>query len=320
MPGINQGYRSRLLTNVMIKYRNQEFIAEDVFPTLPVKKDLNWVFVFDKENLRAPKSTARGMYDRAERVDNNLKQVPLPPLIERALEQPVAWKFKNQADDPYDPMIDATNNVTEKIAIEKELALASYLSNSANVPYNVTKSGTSQWSDYGTTSGAFNSNPLKDAQLAKTSILLNGFNKPNTVAMGVNVLDWFTNHPVIVDRMKYTMTAFGDDTEGAIARALRVKKVLVGEAVYNTSQAGGTDSMSFIWGNHIWWFYVAETPALYTTTAGYHLIIPEERYVDSWTEVPIKSDLVRCNDYYTRYTFSPECIYAIYNVVSGPIS
>jgi hypothetical protein len=76
--------------------------------------------------------------------------------------------------------------------------------------------------------------------------------------------------------------------------------------------------MGFIWGNHIWWMYVAEIPALYTTTAGYHLIIPEERYVDSWTEVPIKSDLVRNNDYYTRYTFSPECIFAMYNVVSGP--
>lgn len=315
MPGLNQGYRSKLLTNVMIKYRNQEFIAEQVFPTLPVKKDLNWVFVFDKENLRAPKNSTRGMYDRAERVDNNLKQVPMPALVERALEQPVAWKFRDQADDPFDPMIDATNNVTEKIAIEKEIALATYLSNPANVPFNVTKSGTGQWSDY---SGV--SNPLKDAQVASTSILLNGFQKANTVAMGRNVMDWFSNHPVIVDRIKYTKETFGDETEGAIARALRVKKVLVGEAVYNNSQSNQADSMAFIWGNHIWWLYVTDTPALYSTTAGYHLIIPTERYVDSWTEVPIKSDLVRNNDYYTRYTFSPECIYAIFNVVSGPIA
>jgi hypothetical protein len=315
MPGLNQGYRSRLLTNVMIKYRNAEFIAEQVFPTMPVKKDLNWVFVFDKENLRAPKNSTRGLYDRAERVDNNLKQVPLPPLIERALEQPVAWKFKNQADDPFDPMIDATNNVTEKLAIEKEVALAAYLANSANVPYNVTKSGTGQWSDYTGTS-----NPLKDAQVASTSILLNGFQKANTAAMGRNVLDWLVNHPAIVDRVKYNREAFGDEMEGALARALRVKKLLVGEAVYNSVQPGLTDSMSFIWGNHIWWLYVTPTPALYTTTAGYHLIIPEERYVDSWIEQPIKSDLVRANDYYTRYTFSPECIYACYNVVSGPIS
>jgi hypothetical protein len=32
MPGLNQGYRSRLLTNVMIKYRNAEFIAEQSLP------------------------------------------------------------------------------------------------------------------------------------------------------------------------------------------------------------------------------------------------------------------------------------------------
>jgi hypothetical protein len=316
MPGLNQGYRAPLLTNVMIKYRNAEFIAEQLFPTLPVKKDLNFVFVFDKENLRPPKNSARGMYDRAERVDNNLKQVAMPALIERALEQPVSWKFRRQADDPFDPMIDATNNVTEKIAIEKEVALAAYLSNPTNCPFNETLSGSAQWSDY--TTGV--SNPLTTAQAAATSILLNGFQKANVAAMGRNVMDWLINHPVVVDRMKYTMQTFGDDVEGAFARALRVKKVLVGEAVYNNSQSGQADSMAFIWGNHIWWMYVADIPALYTTTAGYHLIVPEERYVDTWTEVPIKSDIVRCNDYYTRYTFSPECIYAVYNAVSGPVS
>jgi hypothetical protein len=314
MPGLNQGYRSKLLTNVMIKYRNSDFIAEQLFPVLPVKKDLNWVFVFDKENLRPPKNSARGLYDRAERVDNNLKQVPLPPLIERALEQPVAWKFRNQADDPFDPMIDATNNVTEKIAIEKEVALANYLANAANVPYSQTLSGSAQWSDY--TTGV--SDPMKSAQTAATSILLNGFQKANTVAMGRNVYDWLINHPKVVARMQYSQQTFGDDVENAFARILRVNKILVGDAVYNNSQSGQADSMGFIWGNHIWWMYVAPVPALYTTTAGYHLIIPEERYVDSWTEVPIKSDLVRCNDYYTRYTFSPECIYALFNVVSGP--
>jgi hypothetical protein len=240
----------------------------------------------------------------------------MPTLVERALEQPVSWKFRDQADDPFDPMIDATNNVTEKIAIEKEIALANYLSNSANVPYNVTLSGTSQWSDYA--DGI--SNPLRNAQVAVTSILKNGFKKANVCAMGRDCLDWFLNHPAVIDRMKYTMQTFGDDVEGAIARALRVKKVLVGEAVYNNSKPGSADSMSFIWGDHVWWMYVADIPALYTTTAGYHLIIPTERYVDSWTEVPIKSDLVRCNDYYTRYTFAPECIYALYNAVSGPLS
>jgi hypothetical protein len=304
----------------MIKYRNAEFIAEQIFPTLPVKKDLNYVFVFDKENLRAPKNSARGLYDRAERVGNNLKQVAMPALVERALEQPVAWKFRDQADDPFDPMIDATNNVTEKIAIEKEIALANYLSNSANVPFNVTKSGTSQWSDYGTTSGNYNSNPLKDARVATTSILKNGLQKANVCAMGHDVMDWFINHPAVVERLKYSMATFSDTVEAAVARALGVKKVLVGDAVYNNSQSGQSDSMGFIWGPHIWWLYVADVPALYTTTAGYHLIIPTERYVDTWREQPIKSDLVRNNDYYTRYTFANECIYAIYNVVSGALS
>lgn len=312
MPGLSTAYRAPLLTNVMVRYRNMDFIAEQVFPTLPVDKELDYVFVFDKENLRAPKNTARGLYDRAERVDYGLKQVALPPLIERALEQQVPWKLQRQAQTPYQPMISATNNTTEKIAIEKEIALATYLANSSNVPNNTTLSGTAQWSDY--TDAA--SHPLNDVQTAHTTVLLQSTRKANTAVMGRLVYDKFINHPDIIDRLKYTQSTFAMTVDAALARLLQVDKVCIGEAVYNNTQPNITDSMAYIWGKHFWLMYVASLPALEEPSAGYHLIIPEERYVDSWTEQPKKSDFIRVNDYYTRYTFATEAIYAIYNAVA----
>lgn len=310
MPNLNQVYRAPLLSDAMVRYRNDNFIAEQVFPVLPVTKEQDYIFVFDKENLRAPKNSQRGLYDRAERVDYGLSQTAMPTLVERALEQPVSWKVKNQAQDPLQPEISATNNLTEKLAIEKEVALATYLANTANVTQNTTLSGTSQWSDY------TNSHPLVAIQSAADTVLQNSLKKPNIAVMGRQVFSQLRNHPDVIDRVKYTARATQEEIANALADLFDVDKVFVGTAGQNTAVEGQTDSVSFIWGKHFWLMYVAPVPAIETVSAGYHLIIPEERYVDTWTEQQIKSDLIRVNDYYTRYTMAVECMYLYKNAVA----
>lgn len=310
MPNLNQVYRAPLLTDAMVRYRNDNFIAEQVFPVLPVTKEQDYIFVFDKENLRAPKNSQRGLYDRAERVDYGLSQVAMPTLVERALEQPVSWKVKNQAQDPLRPEISATNNLTEKLAIEKEVALATYLAATANVTQNTTLSGTSQWSDY------VNSHPLIAVQVAADTILQNSLKKANVAVMGRQVYSQLINHPDVTDRIKYTARADQATIAGALADLLGVDRVYIGTAGYNTAVEGQTDSVSFIWPKIFVLMYVAPIPAIETVSAGYHLIIPEERYVDTWVEQAIKSDLIRVNDYYTRYTMAVECMYLYKNAVA----
>lgn len=310
MPGLNQVYRAPLLTDAMVRYRNDNFIAEQVFPVLPVTKEQDYIFVFDKENLRSPKNSQRGLYDRAERVDYGLSQVAMPTLIERALEQPVAWKVKNQAQDPLQPEIAATNNLTEKIAIEKEVALATYLANTSNVTQNVTLSGTTQWSDY------TNSHPLVAIQAGADVILQNSLKAPNVAVLGRQVFTQLRNHPDVTDRVKYTARATQQEIANALADLFDVDRVYVGTAAQNTAKEGQTATTAFIWGKYFWLMYVAPVPAIETVSAGYHLIIPEERYVDTWTEQPIKSDLIRVNDYYTRFTMAVECMYLWVNAVA----
>lgn len=310
MPSLNQVYRAPILTDAMVRFRNDEFIAEQVFPVLPVTKEQDYIFVFDKENLRAPKNSQRGLYDRAERVDYGLNQVAMPTLVERALEQPVSWKVKKQAQDPLQPEISATNNLTEKLAIEKEVALATYLANTANVTQNTTLSGTGQWSDY------TNSHPLVAIQTGADVVLQNSLKRPNVAVMGRAVFSQLRNHPDILDRVKYTARASQQEIANALADLFDVDRVFVGTASQNTAQEGQTSTTAFIWGKHFWLMYVATIPAIETVSAGYHLIIPDERYVDTWVEQQIKSDLVRCNDYYTRFTMAVECMYLFKNAVA----
>lgn len=312
--GLQDAYRDPLLTDVFVAFKGNtgQFIAEEVFPMLPVDKETNYVFVLDKENLRAPKNTQRGLYDRAERADQGLTQVPIPQLVERSLEQPVAWKVNKQQQAPFDAKLVATQNVAEKILIEKEVALALYLSTSANLLNFVTLSGTSQWSDI--TSGI--SNPIQDTQTGMDAVIQASGYKPNVAVMGRQVFSKMRNHPQVVNRIQYVARATQEEIGSALADLIDVEKVLIGRAIQNTAAEGLADTLGFIWGKNFYLLYVAPTPAIMTASAGYHICIPSERYVDTWTEQAIKADFVRANDYYTRYVVAKECIYAIYNAVA----
>lgn len=314
MPQVASGvvYIDQALSDVSIRYTNKNFIADQVFPILPVDKETGLVFKFDKENLRSPQDTTRGDYARSERVDYGLSTVPYGPLLEHSIEVPLSQRLLDMYQTPLQPEINATNTATEKLLIERESGLVGYLGNAANFPATnkVTLSGTQQWSDY------TNSKPFSDIQTGATAILQGSTFKPNTVAMGRAVYDQLVNHPQVTDRLKYTARATNEEVTNAIADLFGVQKVLIGEAISNTANEGQADATSFIWGKNVYLLYVTDTPAVESVSAGYHLVLKDKRFVDKWYEQPIKTQFVRANDFYTRFVMATECIYCIYNAVA----
>lgn len=310
MPAPQTGFIDQALSDVSIRYSNDQFIAEKLFPVLPVDKETGLVFKFDKENLRAPQTSLRGDYARSERVDYGLSTVPYGPLLEHSLEVPISQRTLDMYQTPLQPETNATNTATEKLLIEKELGLANYLATSANFTQKVTLSGTAQWNDY------TNSKPLQDVQTGASVILKNSTKKPNTVAMGREVYDQLVNHPNLTDRLKYTARATNEEITNAIADLFGVQQVLIGEAVVNGAVEGAADSLGYVWGKNVYLLYVTQTPAVEEVSAGYHLTLNGKRFVDKWYEQPIKSQIVRANDFYTRFVMATECIYAIYNAVA----
>ena len=310
MPLPNQTYVDPILTDVSIRYTNPSFIATQVFPELPVAKDVDKVFKFDKTNLRKPASTAREGFARANRIDYGLTQISTPALVEASLEIGITNAVMDNYDAPLVPMVAATNTVTEQLAIEKEYNLAAFLNNSANLTQGTTLSSTTQWSNY---SG---SNPFGDIQTGKTTVKQNSGRNPNMICFGRQVWDQLINHPNVTDRIKYTARADQATIANALADLFAVDKVFVGEAIYNSAAPGQTDSVGFIWGKFAVIAYVADLPALETVSLGYHLFRPSERYVDTWYEQPIKTTIVRANDYYTRFLMALEAGYLIQSAVA----
>jgi hypothetical protein len=294
------------LSNVSIKYTNDSFIADQVFPVYKVSKQTGKYFVYDKANLRVEKSL-RAAGSPSNEVSFSLSQDTFS-CDDHALKDFVADEIADQAEAALDPLIDTTEMITEQLMLDRELALATLLANTANVTQNTTLSGTSQWSDYS------NSDPVADVRTARTTIHAASFKKPNTLILGKQVFDQLCEHPQIIERIKYSQ--LGVVTPELLARLFQVEKVLVGEAGRNSAVEGQTDSLSYVWGKHAWLAYIAPKVGLKTLTFGLTFTYAT-RQVKRWRDEDREGTYVRVGkDNYDQKIVAVAAGYLIKNAVA----
>lgn len=310
MPLIQNAYVDRILTQVSVAYKNDSnaFVAEKVFPTVQVEKRTGKYFVYDKSNLRSVNSKRTGKA-YAKEIEFGLTKSNYGPLHEHSLRKFIENDEFSQADDPYNPRIDTTTVLTEALMIEKELALATTLLDTAIVTNNTTKSGTSQWSDYS------NSDPFADITTAISTIKSASLLTPNTLVLSWPVWLKLRNHPDLIERVKYS--AFGMLTVEHLKELFpEISNVIIAGAMYNSANEGATDALSFVWGKSVWLMNVAPVPALRTVSAGYHLQLMAARTVENWRRGDNKGEYVQVTDYYEGKLVAADGIYLIKNAVA----
>ena len=302
MPITPSLYADKILTNASVAYRNMNYIAEILAPVMLVDNRTGIYFVYDKSNLRVDNDVRTGKSNTPV-VDFGMTKANFGPLTEHALKSGIEKDEMDEFQDPYDPKIDHTNTVTDRMLLNKEYALATVMSSTSIVTQNVTLSGGSQWDDYA------NSTPIEDIKVAFNTVLQKGAMRPNTFACSWRVWTTLVNHPEIVDRIKYSQ--LGVTTEQLFAQIIGVKNVVIGDAVYNSANQGQADNLQYVWGLNAWLMFVPPKPALRSIAAFYTLVLKNGRYVDSWVEMDPKVTWVRVNDYYNQKLIAVESIYLI---------
>lgn len=268
-PNYRQVHIDAALTNMSVAYIQSEtaFVADKVFPVVPVQKQSDRYFVYKREDwfrdeakLRAPATeSAGGGYD----IDNT----PSYYCDKWAYHKDVTEEDRVNADVPLNPDEDAMQFVTQKLLLRREIQWAAkYFTTGV---WSTEKTGVAsapaagqflQWNDAAST-------PIEDVDTAQTNIQeLTGF-KPNVLVLGTWVYKALKNHPDILDRIKYTQR--GVVTPELLAALFDVEKVVIAGAVKNTAAKGATASYSFILGKHALLAYAAPRPAIKTPSAGY---------------------------------------------------
>ncbi len=294
-----------VLSNISIAYKNEDYIAEQVLPVIPTTTRTGKYFKYDTSKFRREQSL-RAMGAPAKEVDYGVAISTPFVVLDHALKELVPDELKEQAPSPLSPEIDATENVTEKLLIEKEYDLADYMKSTANLTNNTTLSGTSQWSDYA------NSDPVKDIKTGKKTVHSKIFKEPNTLILGKEVYDTLLDHPDIIDRIKYRSDVA---TADILARIFGVERVLIGAAGYESAKEGQTSSLAYIWGKNAWLVYVAPRPAIRQISFGYHFQL-KNRVADKWYDKDREGTWVRVHDTYTREIVTVDAAYLIKNAIA----
>ena len=103
---------------------------------------------------------------------------------------------------------------------------------------DVTLSGTSQWSDA-------TSNPITALDTAMRVVKRNTGSKPDVMFISGTVWDTLKEHPILIEKYKYSQKAIL--TEDLVSAALGLRKIYVMDSVENTAAEGATYAGADIW-------------------------------------------------------------------------
>lgn len=279
LPTSGDVHFNRPLTTISIAQiqADTNFIADQVFPIVPVQKktDSYWSYDsaywnLDEAEERAPGTESKGNGYSVDASNTYAARV-------YSFHKDIDDQTRANADDPLNLDAEATRYTTLKCLIKREALFAStYMAQSvwtrdyAGVSAGPSSNQVLQWNDE-------NSTPIQDVWDAKAAVLeLTGF-EPNVLTLGYNVYKALVNHPDFVDRVKYGQTPGGvamiDTTE--IAALFKVSKVVIMRAIKNSAKEGATASNGFIGGGKSALLaYAPPSPGLMTPSAG---------YIFSWT-------------------------------------
>ncbi len=260
-PTNSQVHINKPLTNISVAYMqdSNEFIADKVFPRVPVSKKSDSFFIYDKDAFaRAIAEDRSGATESAGGGWN--QSTDTYSCRQKSFHHDVPFDIAANTDEPLSAERDATEFVTRAMLLKRESDFASAYFKTGVWGTDNTLSGTGQWSDY------TNSNPITAIKAAIRVIQKACLVKPNTMLIGPEVFDKLSEHPVPVDRYKYTQAR---TLTLEMISALFGLNILVGEGVYATSKEGQTLTTGYMFGKHALLVYAAPRPSLLMPSAGY---------------------------------------------------
>jgi len=275
-PNINSVHVDAILTNISVAYlqKQENFIADKVFPVVPVDKKSDKYFVYTKNDWFRDEAQRRADGTESAGSGYNLTTGTYAADV-YAFHKDVGDQTIANADAPLNPRREATEFVTHRMLLRKELQFVSdffttgvWADDVTGVAGTPTTGETKQWSDYSS------SDPINDIEAAKSEVLGNTGLEPNTLVLGYEVFRQLKNHPDLVDRIKYTSS--NTITEDMLARMFDIDRVLVAKAVKATNNEGAAEAYGFAYGKGALLAHVAPSPGLLTPSAGYQF---------SWTGV-----------------------------------
>ena len=258
-PDITDVHVDSILSGVSVKYTNEAYIADQVMPVVPVKKESDKYYKYTR-NWKLPQSK-RAAGAEANEVEWNVT-TDTYSCEEYALKDLIPDRVRDNADNPLSLDVDSTENLTDLIQLGREKRIADIVFAAGSFGAQTSAlSGTNQWNDYA------GSDPIGDVRTAKSVVHAASGKMPNVMVIGYQAYLKLLDHPDILERIKYTQK--GIITADLIAQVFEVDKLLVGKALYDSTIEGVAESLGYVWGKKVALLYSEPSPGLKKVSFGY---------------------------------------------------
>lgn len=258
MPTLPQIQVDAFLTGISIAYMNTEFVAEEVFPSLPVEARSDKYWVYDTDTfLRSSGVDANGKSNAIRKDGAIANEIRHGLSSDSYYTENIAHRelvtdaiVRNAAATPgssmIQPHVDATLQVSARLAMDRE-EMAAYKAGKTSLYPSANKvtlttggSGTS-WASYTSTASV----PLTDIRNGKVAVRRSLLREPNTALYTVDSAMVLADHPDILDLVKYThKDALSSSGLPMVLRGLRTVEAAVQKI---TSQEGATNTTGNVW-------------------------------------------------------------------------
>lgn len=288
-PTLGSVHVNAALDNVAIGYKPSNYVLDKVFPTVQVKKESDYYFIWTQGDIRRNEAKKVQPGDRAPRGGFN---------VSSTLYTTACWKFgwaipdriRDNMDTAIRAEVNATMRVMDKILLSREATIASVLTTTAN--WAATAAAGGFW-DAGAGS------PIDEFETANQAVkMATGF-PANTVAMSWKVSRALRKHPQFLEHLS-VMVGSGDRsaslgpkfaTPEMIANLIDIPNIIIVPANYNTAVEGQTAAYSEVMTDTVWVGYVASSPAIDEPSAGYTFQVAAPT-IRTWREDAEEQDMV----------------------------
>lgn len=268
-PTVSQVHVDAILTNASVAYIQSadNFIANKVFPIVPVDKQSDLYFKYTKEDWFRDDAKVRADGAEAATAGYGLTTDSYFADV-YAVKKAIGDQLMANFDSPLDPLRDGAKYTAQLIMnrmeaqfVEDFIQTGIWANEYVGVAGAPDAGEFKQWSDLA------NSDPIQDIEEAKSDILGSTGYEANKLVLGYEVYKTLRNHPDIIDRVKYTGRDVPDTQY--LAQLFGLDEVLVAKAVKNTAAEGQTGAFSFTFGKSALLVHSAPNPGLLMPSAGY---------------------------------------------------
>lgn len=298
----------QLLTQVSRGWRPGAHMNEIILPPMSVQKQAGQIAVYGADNLRLVTSI-KSDEGKTPTVTMTPTKADAYVLERHALKALASDAESENEDAPFNTQRDKAELTTDLLSVGREIALATFMSDTANITQTVTLSGNDQWDVVHD-----DSDPIDDINLAVRTVAdaMGCADEEVTLILPSSVRRVLVQHATILDLFKYTQTQMV--TLAQLAQLFGVKQVLSPSGIYNSAADGQADVIARIWGGNAWAVKIADAK-LKTQGFGFTPRRKAALQTDKWYDNDRSGWWVRTQDEFDQYIMNASAAYLIKNAI-----